>query len=78
MNILQYLNSLRPALPLPGIKDGEGRHVIMSGSELKRTIAQKGVLINGETDWNFDEEIPPLIWQVVFYPKSEKKRNTLV
>ncbi len=78
MTILQYLNSLRPALPLPGIKDSEGRHVTMSGSELKRTILQKGVLINGDNDWKFDDEIPPLIWQVVFYPKSDKKRTTLL
>ena len=78
MNVLTYLNSLRPALPLSverKWKDGEC--LPMSNAELRRLIEQRAVLLNGETDWKWDEEAPSFVWQLVFFPKSTKpKGNT--
>ena len=78
MNVLTYLNSLRPALPLSVERKGErGECLPMSNAELRRFIDQKAVLLNGETDWKWDEEAPTLVWQLVFFPKSTKpKGNT--
>lgn len=74
MNVLQYLTSLQPALPLASERRGDkGEYLPMSGSELRRCLQQKAVLINGQTDWEGNEEIPDFIWQLVFYPKSKQK-----
>lgn len=50
---------------------------IASNSERKRWIEQKCVLINGRTDWQVDDFIPK-INQLVFFPKSDKRRCTMV
>lgn len=74
MNVLQYLVSLQPALPLASDRRGErGEYLPMSGSELRRCLQQKSVMINGETDWEANEEIPCYVYQLVFYPKSKSK-----
>ena len=66
--------SLQPALPLASDRRGErGEYLPMSGSELRRCLQQKAVMINGETDWDGVEEVPSYIWQLVFYPKSKSK-----
>lgn len=77
MNILTYLNSLRPALPLSTRKDEDGAFLPLSNSELSRALKQKAITINGTTDWTHDEEAPCHIWQLIFYRKS-KSRCTLV
>jgi hypothetical protein len=85
--ILEYLNGLRPALPLSSERHGErGEKMPMSNSELRRCLEQKAVLLNGERDWAINEEAPAYVWQLVFYPKSVKakpgtlyaKRTTIV
>lgn len=87
VSILQYLNSLRPALPLSSDRRGErNEYLEMSNSELRRCLEQKAILLNGERDWTINEEAPMYVWQLVFYPKSTKpkpgtkyaKRTTLV
>ena len=45
----------------------------MSGSELRRCLQQKVVMLNGQTDWEANEEVPPYVYQLVFYPKSKAK-----
>jgi hypothetical protein len=78
VNVLQYLNSLRPALPLSREKASrEHAHAPLSNGELRRLIADGSVLINGER-WAVDEYMPPMVWSVVFFPKSAKNRTTLV
>lgn len=85
--ILQYLNELRPALPLSSDRRGErNEYVTMSNSELRRCLEQKSILLNGERDWVHNEEAPMYVWQLVFYPKSVKpkpgtqfaKRTTII
>ena len=44
MNALQWLNSLRPALPMSVETPGK----LLSNGELKRHMQQGGVLVNGE------------------------------
>jgi hypothetical protein len=79
MNVLQYLNNLRPALPLsrekPCTKDRPASPP--SNGELRRWVNDGSVQINGER-WKWDEEMPPLVWSLVFFPKSSKSRTTLV
>ena len=79
MNVLQYLNSLRPALPLSREKPctKENPASLASNGELRRWIRDGAVQIN-EDRWAPDEEMPPLVWSLVFFPKSAKSRTTLV
>ena len=76
---LQYLNGLRPALPLsiehPPGKDQPAQQ--MSNGELKRHMQQGGVLINGEKV-SPDEPIDFPVFSLVFFPKSKTRRATLV
>ena len=72
MNVLQYLLGLRPALPMSREKKCE----IASNSEVRRWIKDGSVILNAER-WTADEEMPPLVWSLVFFPKS-KHRTTLV
>ncbi len=48
-----------------------------SNSEVKRWIKDGSVTINGER-WAPDELAPDLRWSIVFFPKSAKRRTTLV
>lgn len=50
---------------------------VASNSEKKRWIEQRCVLINGTTDWCLDDFVPR-INQLVFFPKSDKRRCTMV
>lgn len=79
MNVLQFVLGLRPALPLSKEKPG-GRDrpcSVASNSEVRRWIADGAVQINGER-WTPEEEMPPLVWSLVFFPKSASSRTTLV
>ncbi len=66
MNVLTFLNSLRPAIPTSSEKPPEP----MSNSELRRLINNGSVLMNGDSDWKWDDEMPCWVWQLVFFPKS--------
>lgn len=73
MNALQWLNSLRPALPM----SIETPTKLMSNGELKRHMQQGGVLVNGE-NVTPDEIIDFPVFSLVFFPKSKNRRTTLV
>lgn len=73
MNTLTWLNSLRPALPMSVEQPGKQ----MSNGELRRHISQGAVLINTEKV-TFDELIDYPVFKLVFFPKSDKKRTTIV
>lgn len=73
MNALEFLNSLRPALPMSIEKPCER----MSNGELRRHMAQGGVLVNGERI-SPEEKIDFPVFSLVFFPKSDKRRTTLV
>lgn len=73
----QFLKSLQPALPLSPIKTSTGGYQPMSNGDIRRLCEQKGVLINGETVQPF-ELIDFPVFSIVFYPKSEKKRTTIL
>ena len=79
MNALQWLNSLRPALPLsieqPPTRENQAQP--MSNGELKRHMQQGGVLVNGEKVLP-DEVIDFPVFSLVFFPKSVARRTTLV
>jgi hypothetical protein len=73
VNALQYLNSLRPALPM----SVERPCTQMSAGELKRHIQQGAVLFNGERVTP-DEPIDFPVFSLVLFPKSQARRTTLV
>lgn len=73
MNILTYLNNLRPALPF----STEKLCTLVSNSELRRWIANGSVLFNSErVTW--DEEVDFPVFSLVFFPKSDNRKTTLV
>jgi hypothetical protein len=76
---LQFLNSLRPALPLsienPPTKERAAQQ--MSNGELRRHMQQGGVLVNTERVTP-DEPIDFPVFSLVFFPKSPARRTTLV
>jgi hypothetical protein len=79
MKALQFLNNLRPALPL-SIEQPPSRErpaSAMSNGELRRHIQQGGVLFNGERVMP-DEEVDFPVFSLVFFPNSAKRRTTLV
>ena len=73
MNALQWLSSLRPAIPMSIEKLCQP----MSNGELRRHIEQGGVIVNGERI-GVDEEIDFPVFSLVFFPKSPKRRTTIV
>jgi hypothetical protein len=73
LNALTYLNNLRPALPM----SAEHPCTLMSNGELRRHIQQGGVLINGER-LDLKEEIDFPVFSLVFFPKSQKGKVTLL
>jgi hypothetical protein len=77
--ILQWLNSLRPAIPYSAekAKDSEGRCVLMSNGELRRQAKQGAILINGET-FSVDEPMDFPVYSLVFFPKSARRRTTII
>lgn len=70
---LQYILSLRPALPM----SIETPCTVASNSEVRRWLQNKAVLINGEP-FEPTEEMPPIIYSLVFFPKSLKRKTTLL
>jgi hypothetical protein len=79
LNALQWLNSLRPALPLsienPPTKERPAQQ--MSNGELKRHLQQGGVLVNGER-MAPDEPVDFPVFSLVFFPNSTNRKTTLV
>jgi len=73
VNALQFLISLRPAIPM----SIEKPCLPMSNGELRRLIQQGAVLINSER-FSPDEVIDFPVFSLVFFPKSDKRRTTLV
>ena len=73
MTALQWLMSLRPALPM----SIEQPRKPMSNGELRRHMQQGGVLINGQRV-AVDEAIDFPVFSLVFFPKSDGRRTTLV
>lgn len=73
MNTLTWLNSLRPALPT----SVEQPCKPMSNGELRRHIQQGAVLINSERV-EPNELIDFPVFSLVFFPKSPKRRTTLI
>lgn len=73
MNALQWLNNLRPALPM----SIEQPCKLMSNGELRRHMQQGGVLVNGERVTP-DERIDFPVFSLVFFSKSAARRTTLV
>ncbi len=73
MNAFQWLNSLRPALPM----SVEQPCKPMSNGELRRHIQQGGVIVNGERI-AADEPIDFPVFSLVFFPKSRERRTTLL
>lgn len=72
MTALEYLISLRPALPM----SVEQPCRVASNGELRRWLRDGAVLVNGER-WEAAEEIAPIRWSVVFFPRSQR-RCTLI
>lgn len=73
MTILQWLNSLRPAIPF----SAERPCSAMSGSELRRHLQQGSVLINGER-CSADEPMDFPAFSLVFFPNSVSRRTTII
>lgn len=73
MNAIQWLSSLRPALPMS--IEQPGKH--MTNGELRRIIQQKGVLINAETIEIYEAIDFPII-SLVFFPNSKTRKTTLL
>jgi hypothetical protein len=79
MTILEWLNSLRPAIPYSAEKpkDSEGRCLLMSNGEIKRQAKQGAILINGERFDPFEPMDFP-VHSLVFFPNSAKRRTTII
>ena len=72
MNMLTFLNSLRPAIPFSTEKPCS----LASNSELRRWCASGAVLINTErVTWDEDVDFP--IFSIVFFPNGNR-RTTIV
>jgi len=72
MNALQWLNILRPAIPMSVERPGTS----MSNAELRRHIAQGGVLVNSERI-AADELVDFPVFSLVFFPKGAR-RTTII
>lgn len=72
MSALQWLISLRPAIPMSVERPGAA----MSNGELRRHISQGGVLVNGERI-TADEPIDFPVFSLIFFPKAAR-RTTIV
>jgi hypothetical protein len=79
MTILQWLNSLRPAIPFSAekSKDSDGKCVLISSGELRRQAKQGAIIINGET-FNVDELMDFPVFSLIFFPKSKKRKTTII
>jgi hypothetical protein len=73
MTGLQYLQSLRPAIPM----STETPCTHTSNGELKRWMLNGAVLLNGRALRPDDEVAPSRVESLVFFPKSPR-RTTIV
>ena len=73
MKALQWLNSMRPALPM----SIEQPYKAMSNGELRRHMQQGGIIVNGERVAP-EEQIDFPVFSLVFFPKSAMRKTTLV
>ena len=72
MNVLAFLNQLRPGIPY----SVETPCTIASNGEIRRWCKNKAVIINTETvDW--DELVDFPVFSIVFFPNSAKRRTTI-
>ena len=72
MNVLTFLNSLRPAIPF----SAETPCIIASNGEIRRWCKNKAVIINNETV-SWDELIDFPVFSIVFFPNG-KRRTTIL
>lgn len=73
MNALEFLISLRPAIPMA--MNGN-KPIIASNGDLRRWLENKAVIINGKKPGPKDENEFP-IDNVVFFPKSPERKTTI-
>lgn len=73
MKALQWLNGMRPALPM----SIEQPCKAMSNRELRRHMQQDGIIVNGERVTP-EEQIDFPIFPLVFFPKSAMRKTTLI
>ena len=73
MKALEFLISLRPAIPM----SAEKPCIEMSNGELKRQMKQGAILINGERVWDYSEIVFP-VESLVFFPNSARRRTTII
>lgn len=71
MNVLTYLLSLRPAMPT----SIEKPPAQMSNGEVRRLLKNKAIMINGDTDWTPEDELPCWVWQLIYFPSATKGKN---
>lgn len=71
MNALDFLNALRPAIPM----SVERPCTSPSNSELRRWMANGAVTLNGQKLRPADEV--DAVESLVFFPSSEKRRTTV-
>jgi hypothetical protein len=72
VNALAFLNSLRPALPM----SVEKPCTTPTNGELRRWLRDGAVLANGKP-LRVEDDVDD-VESLVFFPKSEKRRTTLV
>lgn len=73
MNMLTWLDSLRPALPY----STEKPTTVVSNSELRRWILKGSILVNSERV-TYDEPMDFPVFSLVFFPKSKDRKTTIV
>jgi hypothetical protein len=72
MNVLSFLNTLRPAIPF----SIEKPCLLASNGEIRRWCQNSAVIMNGErVAW--DEEVDFPVFSLVFFPKGNR-RTTIV
>lgn len=77
MNVLTFLNSMRPSIPMSLENKKESKCWPASNSEIRRWLLNKAVIINGQ-HLAWDQEIEFPVTSLVFFPRSEKKRTTVI
>lgn len=72
MQALEFILSLRPAVPFSIEKACQEA----TNSEVRRWFKNKAIRINQEFP-NWDDDIKFPVTDLVFFPKSQKRRTTL-
>lgn len=73
MNMLTWLNGLRPALPYSSAKPT----TVVSNSELRRCMLNGSILVNSERITH-DEPMDFPVFSLVFFPKSKERKTTII